>query len=68
MKNIKEKVIIIFQHVSNNTFRRKIRKNKEERIITQKIKIIIFKVKDINAQVEHVHLVTKLSLWTQKQS
>ena len=26
MKTIKEKVIIIFQHVSNNTFRRKIRK------------------------------------------
>lgn len=43
-------------------------KNKEERIITQKIKIIILKVKDINAHVEHVHLVPKLSLWTQKQS
>lgn len=28
MKNIKEKVITIFKHLSNNTFRRKIRKKK----------------------------------------
>lgn len=52
---MKEKVIIIFQHLSNNTFRRKIRKNKEERIITQKIEEIILKVKDINVQAESVH-------------
>ena len=55
MKNIKEKVITIFKHLSNNTFRRKIRKKKkEERIITQKIEEIILKVKDINAQVKSV--------------
>lgn len=63
---MKEKVIIISQHLSNNTFRRKIRKNKEkekkekrknkeERIITQKIEEIILKVKDINVQAESVH-------------
>ena len=36
MKNIKEKVITIFKHLSNNTFRRKIRKKKKRRELSHR--------------------------------